>query len=150
MTWLVTRSLMLLKQGFTRDDWLSIRSRHTKTVHSHNFVQVPFFLLFNCFESHAFLSRVFQLSMFDVSTLDPLLHETVSHSCSGSTAATEYSTTDSTCDEAESYEKWRTPKYWGNYQCKIPWRTQWTPKLDKSISLSIALLQSSVNGSKWK
>ena len=82
---------------------LTIRSRHTKTVHSHNFVQVPFFLLFNCFESHAFLSRVFQL--FDVSTLDPVLHETVSHSCSGSTAVREYSITDSISDEAESYEK---------------------------------------------
>ena len=81
------------------------RRSRTKTVHSDNFVQVSFLLLFNCSESHAFLSRVFQLSMFDVSSLDPVLHETVFHSCSGSTAAREYSTTDSISDEAKSYEK---------------------------------------------
>ena len=84
---------------------LTITSCRTKTVHSDNFVQVPFFLLFKCSGSHAFLSGVFQLSMFDVASLDPVLRETVFHSCSGSTAAREYSTTDSISDEAESYEK---------------------------------------------
>ena len=70
----------------------------------------------NCFWSHASPSSVFQRSFFDVSTLDPVLRETVKQSCSGSRAAREQSTTDFTSGEAISPKKWRTPKYWGRYQ----------------------------------